>query len=556
MNIGDPIAVTGAGVYTTTYVIDKPAGVYPASATLTSNTPDAAGSFATASITVTPAGTVEVKLLDSHGNGISGGVVEYYKAGWKPFGTTVGGQASKPLDPGTYSFRMTYAYGTVQKSQNITADPIVIFQTANALVQLKSSSGNALDTGTADYYAGGWHSLGTTSGGEVSMELLPASYSFRMTYAFASVQKSQDLSANATVVFQTRAAEVQLRNSGGSLIDSGTVAYYSGGWHSFGTGTTSGGEATMELLPASYSFRMTYAFGSVQKSQDITANPAVVFQTQAARVELRNSQGGLMDGGSADYYSGGWHPIGATSGGVVTVELLPASYSFRMNYAFGSVQKSQDITANPGVVFQTQAARVELRNSQSALMDGGSADYYSGGWHPIGATSGGVVTIELLPASYSFRMNYAFGSVQKSQDITANPTVVFQTQAARVELRNSQGALTDGGSADYYSGGWHPIGATSGGVVTVELLPASYSFRMNYAFGSVQKSQNIATDPAVVFQTGQVESGSNSCTGYYAGGWRAFTNPMELLPGTYTFRFTGFPDTAFSIGAGSVTTIH
>jgi len=338
-------------------------------------------------------------------------------------------------------------------------------------------------------------------------------------------------------------------------MDTGTTQYYSGGWRDIGS--TSGGQVTKELLPLTYTFSMTYGFARQEKSQKIATNPTVVFQTTKVTVELKDSIGSLMDTGTTQYYSGGWRDIGSTSGGQVTKELLPLTYTFSMTYAFARQEKSQNVANNPTVVFQTTKVTVQLKDSTGAPMDTGTTQYYSGGWRDIGSTSGGQVTKELLPLTYTFSMTYGFARQEKSQNIANNPTVVFQTTKVTVELRNSTGSLIDTGAVQYYSGGWRDIGSTSGGQVIKELLPLTYTFSMTYGFARQEKSQNIAINPTVVFKTGQVHSDSSSCTHYYAGGWRVFIQDIELLPVTYTFRFNdGTPDRSYTIITGTVNHIH
>ncbi|WP_187434159.1 DUF4962 domain-containing protein [Paenibacillus methanolicus] len=296
---------------------------------------------------------VKVQLKDSQGHPLSGGQVSYYDGGWKDFGITdASGSVSKSLPHKSYTFAMTYEGAAKQIVQDTSDSAVVSFQTTNVNVQLKDSQGHPMDQGEISYYAGGWRTFGTTSGGEASKELLPGSYTFAMTYGGAVKQIVQDITDNAIVSFQTVKVKVQLKDSQGNPLDQGEIAYYAGGWRTFGT--TGGGEAVKELLPGSYTFAMTYGGAVMQKAQDISANASAIvsFQTVKVKVQLKDSQGHPLDGGEASYYASGWQPIGMTSGGEASKELLPGSYTFAMTYEGAVKQIEQNIAASPAVLFQ------------------------------------------------------------------------------------------------------------------------------------------------------------------------------------------------------------
>jgi hypothetical protein len=244
---------------------------------------------------------------------------------------------------------MSYAYASTDKQQNIGTDPNVIFQTTNAAVQLKNSSGSLMDQGTVQYYAGAWRDFGTTTNGVANKELLPNTYSFRMTYAYSSNDKQQNIGADPNVIFQTTNTSVQLKNSSGSLMDQGTVQYYAGAWRDFGT--TTNGVANKELLPNSYSFRMTYEYISKDITQNIGTSNTVNFSTVLCTVSVKDSQGNHINNADAKYYAGAWREIGLTSNGIVTKELLPASLSFRIISGTTQKDKTQDLSTGSTVEF-------------------------------------------------------------------------------------------------------------------------------------------------------------------------------------------------------------
>jgi hypothetical protein len=376
-------------------------------------------------LAVSPPGLL-VKLINSSGIGLLGGTLQYYEGSWKNAVNNNDGTFRVNTGLATVSLRMTYAYGIQTKTNVPVGTDTAVFQTVSARVRLQNSQGTPMDTGTVQYYAGAWRSFGTTTSGTAMKELLPVNYSFRMAYAYSSIDRQQDLGTNSTVVFQTTNAVVQLKNSQGSLMDQGTVQYYSGAWRNFGV--TAGGVATKELLPNNYSFRMMYAFAGNDKQQHIGTNPTVVFQTLNAVVQLKNNQGSLMDQGTVQYYSGTWRAFGVTANGVATMQLLPNNYSFRMTHDFVSVDKTQNIGQNNTVSFSTVLCTVRVRNTQGQPVDNVQSSYYSGAWRQIGTTVNGEVTKQLLPTNLTFRITYGGAPQDKAQNLSTNNVVEFILQ--------------------------------------------------------------------------------------------------------------------------------
>ncbi|GAG01344.1 unnamed protein product, partial [marine sediment metagenome] len=263
---------------------------------------------------------------------------KYYDSGWKdiPGSTNSKGVLLHDI-PGikpNVSFKMSYAGYTQQKSNvDIAANSYVVFQGTKVIVKLLDSSSVGISGGVVKYYASGWKTFGTTdSNGEVAKELLPGKYSFRMTYVGYTQQKSNvDITSTNPLVFQAINMVVSLQDSGGAGISGGQAKYYASGWKTFGTTDGTGNTPGVELLPGKYSFKMTYAGYTQQKSNvDISSTNPLVFTTVKMQVKLEDSSGGGLAGGVVKYYASGWKNFGASphttdSTGFVPgdMELLP-----------------------------------------------------------------------------------------------------------------------------------------------------------------------------------------------------------------------------------------
>ena len=458
------------GGYNVTACFDGPAVTACPSVTVHDPTYGASGATGSFTVGVASANMVTVQLKDSLGNPLSGGTASYYASGWHTIGVTSNGQVSTPILPGSYSFSMTYNGMTQQFNKVAVSGSLttVTFQTRTVAVQLKNSSGALSDTGSASYYASGWHTIGNTSGGVAHVEMLPGSYSFAMTYNGTREQLNSVsvLTNPTTVTFNTIDVVAQLKSSSGALMDTGGASYYASGWHTIGN--TSGGVAHVEMLPGSYSFAMTYnGTREQQNNVSVSTNPTVVlFQTTDVAVQLHDSSDAPLDTGTASYYASGWHTIGDTAGGVIDVEMLPGSYSFAMTYNGTRQQINRQAVSGASTVvpFQTTGVAVNLIDSSGAPLDpGGTASYYASGWHTIGNTSGGVIDVEMLPGSYSFAMTYlgTRGQLNSQAVSGTSSSVTFQTGSVH----------SDAGSAtSYYASGWKPF------TQDMQLLPGTYTF--------------------------------------------------------------------------------
>ncbi len=355
---------------------------------------------------------------------------------------------------------------------------------------------------------------------------------------------------------------VALKNSLGQGISGATVNYYSNGWKSFGT-TNANGLATSNIAPGTYTFQMNYGGGTQNLLQTVISSSVVTFQTTNVTVKLLDSKNNLITGpgaGSVQYYANGWKTFGSTNAGICSLELLPLSYTFQMDYAGGAQNLLQNVSVSPTVTFQTTNVTTELIDGNGNLItaaNAGSVQYYANGWKTFGSTNGGSCSLELLPVSYTFQMVYVGTSNNIPQNISQNSLVIFQAPNATVKLVNSAGNPLSSGIVTYYANGWKPFGTTdSTGSTMFNMLPGAYSFQMTYAGGTNTLIQNTSVNLIVNFQTGQVISSSGNVTQYYANGWRTFSNGIELLPNIYQFKYANGTSVQYTINGGTTNTIQ
>lgn len=197
------------------------------------------------------------------------------------------------------------------------------------------------------------------------MELLPLNYYFSLSYQGGTEQTQQNVASNQTVSFQTRLVTIDFQNSYGQHSLTGTnLIFYSDMWRTFGSGSTTNGIETMELLPLNYYFGLSYEGGSEQKLQNIAVNQTVPFQTSLVTIDVRDDNNNALAGTNLQFYSDTWRTFGsgATTGGQESMELLPLNYYFSLTYLGNAYQKIQNVGLNALLSYVFNSGGMLLRN--------------------------------------------------------------------------------------------------------------------------------------------------------------------------------------------------
>ena len=202
-------------------------------------------------------------------------------------------------------------------------------------------------------------------------------------------------------------------------------------------------------------------------------------------------------------------------------------------------------------------ATVCLQDSGGVGISGAEAFVNAGSFVSLGFTDPtGCVSTDLASAlgNRTFRISYRGLSVNKTQNTSTNPNVIFQTVAVNIQLLDSTGAAgIPGALIQYNTGTWQTLGTTDAtGTVTTELLGRNTNFRVTHLGQTLNKAQNTTTNSDVVYQTGRVLQGTGPrVLAWWASGWRPFSNGVELLPGNVTFDFDTGPNQVHTVVAGA-----
>ncbi len=181
---------------------------------------------------------VNVRLVDSQGQGLEGGNMIYCRSSWGDYGNTdVNGNSYREMLPGTYSFRMKYELGQQDKKQDIVDNPEVIFSTVPLTVVCKNEEGDPAAGVRVRYSRSNWGEMGVADvNGNVEKELLPSKYTVRAYLGDGYEDKKIDFTEASTVVFITEAVaetyslDVRVNPVGaGNVIKSPDLSTYESG---------------------------------------------------------------------------------------------------------------------------------------------------------------------------------------------------------------------------------------------------------------------------------------------------------------------------------------
>jgi hypothetical protein len=229
-------------------------------------------------------------------------------------------------------------------------------------------------------------------------------------------------------------------------------------------------------------------------------------------VYLVDSYGNSLSGGSLEYRvaNGVWLTASESSTGAWDLTSQTTGYSqvaLRMTWNHQEL-KVTGVPTSTDYTYQTSLVTIKLLAAGGTnLYDGGVVDYTSDGFWPIGITGDdgpGIVTFEMLPTVYTFRMMYKGQRclIHMHNIATDGTTITFQMIKVLVQLNKADNTRGLCGGCVYFNqvGVWNYFGTTGycntynpeegdplpacpdgeNGRIRKQLLPGNYTFKMVY----------------------------------------------------------------------------
>ena len=445
----------------------------------------------------------------------------------------------------------------------LTAEEIA-FVTGRGWITLVDEAGNPLANYPSDYpaeqrnlkykyrYGGSWApsvAFQTDANGQFLVNIAPehlAKWDKKITVTLNQTTTEQNVTVNP--VFQAAKVNANLESCTGPITDvpGGSVDQGGGYWYHHGN-TGPSGTVTFYTFPASIKVRMSYNHNSLTLFPTIVAGTNEVdFQTTAVTLswpgDIKSNKGGS------------WWMFSKP-----TMDLLPGDYNFW--FKDGTSWVGPVVVTVGGCTMSKGYVLLRVLDENANGVAGGVATPAIGGsWQAScpGATDASGKLFTEVPVGYTkIRMAVNQGTQEQTLAQLGASNYTWTTEILRIWLKDHSGSpMTDGaGILDQGGTYWYNWGnLNASGYRDVQLFPGSHKFKMTYNYTSQQLLPVVAAGPGIqnfYFQTGQV-FGPSTITQYSTGAWQTFTNGMELMPGSYTFKS---PSQTGVVTAGGVTNL-
>lgn len=214
------------------------------------------------------------------------------------------------------------------------------------------------------------------------------------------------------------------------------------------------------------------------------------------------------------------------------------------------------VMALAGTVFaQSTPMTLTLVDHNGNPLAGGVASWNDWGWHNCpGVTDANGQLVCTIPNNFNYIAMSVHGtSIAQTPAELGYTNNTWMTAEVVIELRDSNNnlitALDDnsGGRVQMYHGGYYTKGYTgTDGKFAIEIFPnndiaKNPKFYLDYNWGTNSRTdlKIHAGTQTIVFKTAKVQLFHSGSIHIYAAGFHPFSKPsMELLPGTYDFRFS------------------